>query len=157
MDELDFFLKNVDLTARPEVYKYQLEKGGELSDWRKLAHRRGDSGNGPIKRGLGIGVNMWGGLGHDSKCRAIINADGSAEIQIGSQDLGVGTRTVIAQVAAQLAQDRRDRERRERAPAFGVVALDRVHQAERGDLKQVVQWLVEETRAGNERRALSRT
>ena len=101
MDELDFFIKNAELTARPEVYKYQLEKGADIIGWRKLSHPRSAGGNGPVKRGLGIGVNMWGGLGHDSKCRAIINADGSCEIQIGSQDLGVGTRTVIAQVAAE--------------------------------------------------------
>ena len=101
MDALDFYLKNAELTARPEVYKYQLEKGADIIGWRKLAHARGDSGKGPIKRGLGIGVNMWGGLGHDSKCKALINSDGTCEIQIGSQDLGVGTRTVIAQVAAE--------------------------------------------------------
>ena len=44
---------------------------------------------------------MWGGLGHDSKCKAIINPDGTVAIEIGSQDLGVGTRTVIGQVAAE--------------------------------------------------------
>ena len=54
-----------------------------------------------MKRGLGIGVNMWGGLGHDSKCKTIIHPDGNVEIEIGSQDLGTGTRTVIAQVAAE--------------------------------------------------------
>ena len=101
MDALDFYLKNVNLTARPEVYKWQLEKGAELIGWRKLAHLRGEGGNGPVKRGLGIGVNMWGGLGHDSKCRATINGDGSVVIDIGSQDLGVGCRTAIQQVAAE--------------------------------------------------------
>lgn len=101
MDALEFFIKNTSLSARPEVYKYQLEKGAEIIEWKKLWHARGDSGKGPIKRGLGIGVNMWGGLGHDSKCKAIINADGTAVIEIGSQDLGVGTRTTIAQVAAE--------------------------------------------------------
>jgi xanthine dehydrogenase YagR molybdenum-binding subunit len=101
MDALDFYLKNANLTARPEVYTHQLNKGAELIGWRKLAHARGDGGRGPIKRGLGIGVNMWGGLGHDSKCKTIINNDGTVEIEIGSQDLGVGTRTIIAQVAAE--------------------------------------------------------
>jgi len=101
MDALDFYLKNVSLTTRPEVYKWQLEKGAEIINWRKLAHLRGEGGKGPIKRGLGIGVNMWGGLGHDSKCKTIINGDGSVEIEIGSQDLGVGTRTAIGQVASE--------------------------------------------------------
>lgn len=101
MDALDFYLKNVSLTARPDTYKYQLEKGAEIIDWRKNAHLRGEGGKGPIKRGLGIGVNMWGGLGHDSKCRTTINPDGSVEVALGSQDLGVGTRTAIGQVAAE--------------------------------------------------------
>jgi xanthine dehydrogenase YagR molybdenum-binding subunit len=101
MDALDFFIKNTNLTPRPEVYKYQLEKGAEIIGWKKLWHPRGDSGKGPVKRGLGIGVNMWGGLGHDSKCKTTIHPDGSIEVEIGTQDLGTGTRTVIAQVAAE--------------------------------------------------------
>lgn len=101
MDALDFYLKNVNLTAHPETYKWQLEKGAEMIGWRKLAHLRGEGGKGPVKRGLGIGVNMWGGLGHDSKCRATINADGSVEVALGTQDLGVGCRTAVQQVAAE--------------------------------------------------------
>jgi xanthine dehydrogenase YagR molybdenum-binding subunit len=101
MDSLEFFIKNTNLTARPEVYKYQLEKAGEIAEWKKYGHVRGASGNGPIKRGLGIGVNMWGGLGHDSKCRAIINPDGTVAVELGTQDLGVGTRTCVGQVAAE--------------------------------------------------------
>lgn len=101
IDALDFYLKNIALTARPDTYKWQLEKGAEIIEWRKLAHLRGAGAKGSIKRGLGIGVNMWGGLGHDSKAKTTINADGSVELEIGSQDLGVGTRTAIGQVAAE--------------------------------------------------------
>jgi xanthine dehydrogenase YagR molybdenum-binding subunit len=100
MDPLSFFLKNVNLTRYPDTYKHQLEKAGELANWSKVWQPRGSS-KGPIKRGLGIGVNMWGGLGHDSKCKTTINADGSVELELGSQDLGTGTRTCIAQVAAE--------------------------------------------------------
>jgi xanthine dehydrogenase YagR molybdenum-binding subunit len=101
MDALDFYLKNVSLTARPDVYKHQLEKAAEIIDWRKNAHLRGEGSKGSVQRGLGIGVNMWGGLGHDSKCRTTINPDGTAEVALGSQDLGVGTRTIIGQVASE--------------------------------------------------------
>ncbi len=101
MDALDFYLKNVNLTARPETYRYQLERGAEIINWRKLAHLRGEGGSGVMRRGLGIGVNMWGGLGHDSKCRATINSDGSVEVALGTQDLGVGCRTAVQQVAAE--------------------------------------------------------
>ncbi len=100
MDPLAFFLKNVNLSNRPDVYKYQLEKAADLANWSKLWQGRGAS-KGPIKRGLGIGVSMWGGLGHDSKCKTTINPDGSVAVELGSQDLGTGTRTCIAQVAAE--------------------------------------------------------
>jgi len=101
IDALDFYLKNVSLTARPDTYKWQLEKGAEIIEWRKNAHLRGEGPKGPVKRGLGIGVNMWGGLGHDSKARCTINPDGTVEVAIGTQDLGVGTRTAIGQVASE--------------------------------------------------------
>ena len=100
MDPLQFFIKNTNLSSRPEVYRYQLEKAGELIGWQKAWQGRGGS-KGPIKRGLGIGVNMWGGLGHDSKCKTTINPDGTVALELGSQDLGTGTRTCIAQVAAE--------------------------------------------------------
>ena len=101
MDPLDLFLKNVDYTTRPEVYRSQLRKGAELIGWKKNWHPRGDSGKGPIKRGLGLGINTWGGAGHASDCRTTIHPDGSVEIELASQDLGTATRTMVAMVAAE--------------------------------------------------------
>jgi xanthine dehydrogenase YagR molybdenum-binding subunit len=101
MDSLDFFLKNVNLTAKPDVYQRQLEKGAELIEWKKYGHVRGDAGSGTVKRGLGIGVNTWGGAGHASTCRATIHADASVEVELATQDLGTATRTMIAMVAAE--------------------------------------------------------
>ena len=101
LDPMQVFAKNLAYTARAEVYAAQLKKAAELSNWSKLWHPRGDSGSGSVKRGLGIGVNTWGGAGHASKAIANINPDGSVEIEIGSQDLGTGTRTVIGIVAAE--------------------------------------------------------
>src|SRR5579863_6176321 len=80
MDPLELFLKNAELTARAAAYTSQLNKGAELIDWKKNWHPRGDSGSGPIKRGLGLGVGTWGGAGHGSKCLATINPDGSVQI-----------------------------------------------------------------------------
>jgi xanthine dehydrogenase YagR molybdenum-binding subunit len=101
MDPLQFFLKNVNLTNKPDVYKSQLQKAAEMIEWSKYGHARPDTSKGPIKRGLGIGVNFWGGLGHQSQCRVIIQSDGSVEVDLGSQDLGTATRTMIAMVAAE--------------------------------------------------------
>jgi len=101
MDPLELFLKNVQQTDRPETYAYQLKKAAELSEWSKKWHPRGKAESGPVKTGLGIGVGTWGGLGHNSECRARIHPDGTVEVELGSQDLGTGTRTVIRQVAAE--------------------------------------------------------
>ncbi|MGA2183400.1 MAG: xanthine dehydrogenase family protein molybdopterin-binding subunit [Bryobacteraceae bacterium] len=100
MDPLDFFLKNADYTARADAYRAQLHKAAELIEWKKNWHPRG-AGSGVVRRGLGIGVGTWGGAGHGSKCLTTINADGTVVVELGSQDLGTGTRTVIAMVAAE--------------------------------------------------------
>ncbi|MCI0744254.1 MAG: xanthine dehydrogenase family protein molybdopterin-binding subunit [Verrucomicrobia subdivision 3 bacterium] len=100
MDELEFFTKNLDLTARPDVYKEELEIAARLVNYNQKKHVRGDKTPGPIKRGLGISVHTWGGLGHDSECDVTVSPDGSVEAKIGTQDLGTGTRTVIQQVVA---------------------------------------------------------
>ena len=67
MDPLEFFIKNAGLTARPDdVSLRQLKKAAEMAEWSKLWHPRGDSRNGAIKRGLGIGVVPGAALGHAS-------------------------------------------------------------------------------------------
>ncbi|HXT39580.1 MAG TPA: xanthine dehydrogenase family protein molybdopterin-binding subunit [Candidatus Angelobacter sp.] len=101
MDELEFFLKNVSLTDRADVYSEELKIAADLIDYKKKAHLRGDPAPGPIKRGLGISIHTWGGRGHPSDCDVTINPDGSVEAKLGSQDLGSGTRTVINIVVAE--------------------------------------------------------
>ena len=102
MDPMEFFAKNAGLAGeRGGVYRQEMVKAAELSDWKKLWHPRGDKTAGHIKRGLGMSMHTWGGRGHNSKCNVTINPDGSVEVSLGSQDLGTGTRTVIALTAAE--------------------------------------------------------
>ena len=101
MDPIEFFSKNADLTTQPQVYRNQLAKAAELAQWKTLWRPRGQSGSGTVKRGLGIGFNTWFGLGHPSNCRTTIRPDGMVDIELASQDLGTGTRTVITMVAAE--------------------------------------------------------
>jgi len=100
MDPLDLFSKNLAYTSRAETYKAQLEKAAEIMEWRKRWHPRGQ-GHGPVRQGLGLAINTWGGGGHASQCRTTINPDGSVVVEIGTQDLGTGTRTAITMVAAE--------------------------------------------------------
>jgi xanthine dehydrogenase YagR molybdenum-binding subunit len=101
MDPVELFSKNADLTSRAAVYRAQLQKASDEMDWKKRWHQRGDSGSGTVKQGLGLGINTWGGAGHASQCRTTINPDGSVLLELGSQDLGTGTRTIITMVAAE--------------------------------------------------------
>jgi xanthine dehydrogenase YagR molybdenum-binding subunit len=101
MDELEFFQKNLHLTARPDVYAEEFRMAADLINYRQKAHLRGDQRPGPIKRGLGMSIHTWGGRGHPSECDVTINPDGSVEAKLGSQDLGTGTRTGIEIVVAE--------------------------------------------------------
>ena len=103
MDPLDLLLKNVNLA--PEIlrktYMEELQKASELAEWKKNWHQRGDKTPGHIKRGMGVSLHTWGGRGHFSNCNVIVRPDGSVTVQLGSQDLGTGTRTVIAITVAE--------------------------------------------------------
>jgi xanthine dehydrogenase YagR molybdenum-binding subunit len=100
MDPVAFFKKNADLTARPDVYRTELDKAAELIDWKGKYHKPGE-GSGHVRRGLGLSIHTWGGRPHDSECRVVIEPDGAVSAEIGSQDIGTGTRTVIAMVLAE--------------------------------------------------------
>jgi xanthine dehydrogenase YagR molybdenum-binding subunit len=103
MDPVEFCKKNLALAARArrETYAYQLDKAAELMDWKKKWHPRGKSGPGPVAKGVGLSMATWAGAGHNSKCRTTISPSGDVLVEICSQDLGTGTRTIITQVAAE--------------------------------------------------------
>jgi xanthine dehydrogenase YagR molybdenum-binding subunit len=105
MDPLALMLKNIALTApsedtyhRADTYRDELLIGADLIEWKKKWHPRGQ-GSGPVKSGLGLAIHTWGGRGHNSNCSLTIHPTGAVEIQMGTQDLGVGTRTAILIVA----------------------------------------------------------
>src|SRR5215472_9410524 len=100
LDPMDVFQKNAGYSPRPEQYRFQLEKAAELAEWKKLWKPR-DQKSGTVRRGLGLGINQWAGGGHACQCRTTINPDGSVLIEMGTQDLGTGTRTIMTQVAAE--------------------------------------------------------
>lgn len=105
MDPLEFFLKNIELTGvRAGVYRDELNKAAEMIGWKQNWRPRGQGAPGStktIKRGLGLSIHTWGGGPHASDCDVTINTDGSVDVKLGTQDLGVGTRTVLAIVAGE--------------------------------------------------------
>jgi xanthine dehydrogenase YagR molybdenum-binding subunit len=65
-------------------------------------HQTGDTASGPIKRGLGCAANRWPGAGNQrTRATCEILPDGSVQTRIGTQDIGTGTRTLVAMVTAE--------------------------------------------------------
>ncbi|HEY4588994.1 MAG TPA: xanthine dehydrogenase family protein molybdopterin-binding subunit, partial [Thermoanaerobaculia bacterium] len=101
MNPYDVVTQNLSITGRLEkTYREELEIADQLMGFRQRWHPRGDATRGPIKRGLGLSLHTWGGRGHRSNCEVTIHPDATAEAKISSQDIGTGTRTVIAVVLA---------------------------------------------------------
>jgi len=64
--------------------------------------RRTGNGGGPRRRGVGVAAHDWGGAGYPPGYAWVkLNADGTAEVVTGTQDIGTGTRTGLTQVAAE--------------------------------------------------------
>lgn len=102
INPMDLLLKNLGILGPlSKVYAEELEIADRLMGWRQRWRPRGESGRGPVKRGLGLSLHTWGGRGHRSNCDVTVHPDGTAEARMSTQDLGTGTRTVIAIVVAE--------------------------------------------------------
>jgi xanthine dehydrogenase YagR molybdenum-binding subunit len=99
MDPLEFRLQNDPNKVRQREYKIGAEKFG----WKQKYQKPGSS-PGVVKTGIGCAGAAWGagGASSDTQGEAQINPDGSIEFRLGVQDIGTGTRTVIAVVAAEM-------------------------------------------------------
>src|SRR6267142_6768996 len=97
MDPVELRLKND--TSQVRQKEYQL--GAERFGW-KQKYKKPGSGDGPIKTGVGCAGASWGGRGKGTHADAQISPDGSIEIRCGTQDLGTGSKTVIALIAADM-------------------------------------------------------
>jgi xanthine dehydrogenase YagR molybdenum-binding subunit len=111
MDPLDFRLKNyaeVDpVSGAPYTSKLLKEaylKGADAIGWYKRRKPAG-SDKGPVKRGIGMASQIWwGGGGPPAGVILKLNNDGSARVIAGTQDLGTGTYTFMAMVAAEILE-----------------------------------------------------
>ncbi len=100
MDPIEFRIKNLPPEAPNAMWRTYLRQGAAEFGWDKR-HPTGDTTPGPIKTGMGVAINTWGGGGRGpSQARCEISSDGVVVIKVGTQDLGTGTRTLIAVIAA---------------------------------------------------------
>ena len=99
MDPLEFRLKNDPNEVRQREFKLGADKIG----WKEKYQKPGSS-PGVVKTGIGCAAAAWpaGGGSRSTQGEAQINPDGSVEMRLGVQDIGTGTKTVIAVVAAEI-------------------------------------------------------
>jgi xanthine dehydrogenase YagR molybdenum-binding subunit len=97
IDPLEFRRRNDPNPNRQEEYLVGAERFG----WKDKYHLPGRGGPGPLKRGVGLASAGWGSGGSGTKAECQIHPDGSVEVRCGTQDLGTGSRTVVAIVAAE--------------------------------------------------------
>lgn len=101
LDPLEFFRKNIELTKpRQSIYLEEFVIASDLMNWKEKWRPRGQNISGHTAVGLGMSLHTWGGRGHSSDCDLSIYPDGSVNLKMGTQDIGTGTRTTIAIVAA---------------------------------------------------------
>ncbi len=102
LDPLDLRLRNYAERDEEKRRPYSggslrrcYEEGAARFGWRERA-------SGAHKRGFGMAAQIWPtGGGPPAYATVRLNPDGSVDVLAGTQDLGTGTRTVLAQVAAE--------------------------------------------------------
>ncbi len=115
MDPVDFRLKNVahegdlnKLTGHNIVscgISECLTKGRELFNWDEKRAQYADQ-EGPIRRGVGVSVFSYGSGTYPAgveiaSCRLSLQQDGRVILQVGATEIGQGSDTVFAQMAAE--------------------------------------------------------
>lgn len=107
IDPLDIRMKNYALTEPTSGQKYSVKhldqcyrRGAKMIGWH--AGQPVKQKDGRKRRGMGMASQVWGGAGGPPAYGWVrLNQDGTVEVITGSQDIGTGTRTVFAQIAAE--------------------------------------------------------
>lgn len=88
---------------RSGIRAAQFEEGAKRIGWREARRVKPGEGPGPLKRGVGVASGTWY---HTGRARATVeitvHRDGGVDVRNGAQDIGTGTRTVMAVVAAEV-------------------------------------------------------
>jgi xanthine dehydrogenase YagR molybdenum-binding subunit len=99
MDPLAFRMR-ID---RNPIRQHQYRAGAERFGWAKARAVKPGAGAGTLLRGVGVGSAVWyqgGGPGH--QVDVTVHRDGRVEVSNGAQDIGTGTRTVLAVIVAEV-------------------------------------------------------
>ncbi len=108
MDPLELRRKNIPDTDQLEEKPFSslpldecYTRGAAAIGWERRS-QPGSQSDGRYRRGIGMASQIWwGGGGPPAYAEMLLNSDGTATVMTGTQDLGTGTRTILAQVAAE--------------------------------------------------------
>ena len=100
MDPVEFRIKNLPEANLSQAWGDYFRQGAKAFGWDKR-HATGDPRPGPIKNGFGVSAHRWGGGGRGGRAHCDVAADGSVVMKVGTQDLGTGTRTMVAMLTAE--------------------------------------------------------
>jgi CO/xanthine dehydrogenase Mo-binding subunit len=105
IDDLAVKLNMDPLTLREKIDESPARKAEravilERTNWRN--RRSAGSDTGPIKRGMGVAQSVWYRfVSMNSSCEVRVSRDGSVELMSAVQDLGTGTKTLLAIIVAE--------------------------------------------------------
>jgi xanthine dehydrogenase YagR molybdenum-binding subunit len=105
IDDLAAKLKMDPLTLREKIDENPARKVErqlilERTNWRNRKPAGSDTG--PVKRGMGVAQSVWYRfVNMNSSCEVRISRDGSVELMSAVQDLGTGTKTMLAVIVAE--------------------------------------------------------
>ncbi len=98
MDPLELRRKNTE----DEVYLAQWELGAAKIGWKERRNKIPGAGAGTVKRGIGMASSLWRQMGGPgTEVDVVIHRDGTVEAKNGAQDIGTGTRTLMATIVAE--------------------------------------------------------
>lgn len=89
-----------DIIDESVIRKVERERGAALFDWSRRQPAGSDKGT--VKKGLGVGQSTWPRfVTLDSSVEIKIHKGGGVEVRSSVQDIGTGTKTILAQVVAE--------------------------------------------------------
>jgi xanthine dehydrogenase YagR molybdenum-binding subunit len=100
MDPVEFRIKNLPEASPNAAWGDYFRQGAKAFGWDKR-HATGDPTPGPIKSGFGVSAHQWGGGGRAGRAHCDITSDGGVVMKAGTQDIGTGTRTIVAMLTAE--------------------------------------------------------
>src|SRR5262249_25971983 len=98
MDPVALRKKNLKNPVQVPELDRMMQKLGER--WSKRG--KAGSGKGAVRRGIGLACGLWyKNVNPETAVEIVRLPDGRFEVRNGAQDIGTGTRTLLAQIAAE--------------------------------------------------------